>query len=457
MRSAFHFAVVILGLCLSLVCSSGAYAFPVTWTLSGVTFSDGGTATGTLVYDADTNSLSSWSVSVAGGNTGLFPPITYDPSTANGVYDTGNPTTIGFLLLINSSTRALRLPGVSTLSDAGGTVAINLASGFQGECFNCSPYRGFTAGNLVGTAAPNITSAASTTLTIGAAGSFTVTSTGAPVAALSESGALPSGVSFTDNGDGTATLAGTPAAGTGGTYALTITASNGVAPDATQNFTLTVDQAPAITSAASTTFTVGAAGSFTVTSTAAPNAALSESGTLPAGVTFVDNGNGTATLSGTPAAGTGGTYALTITASNGVSPDATQNFILTVNEAPAITSANSATFQNSVASSFTFTTTGFPTPALAMSGTLPAGVTFTDNGDGTATLSGTATVSGTYNLTITASNGTAPDATQPFTLTVQAPAVVVPTPGLTASGTLLLGLLLLLAGLVAQAESPRRE
>ena len=457
MRSAFHFAVVILGLCLSLVCSSGAYAFPVTWTLSGVTFSDGGTATGTLVYDADTNSLSSWSVSVAGGNTGLFPPITYDPSTANGVYDTGNPTTIGFLLLINSSTRALRLPGVSTLSDAGGTVAINLASGFQGECFNCSPYRGFTAGNLVGTAAPNITSAASTTLTIGAAGSFTVTSTGAPVAALSESGALPSGVSFTDNGDGTATLAGTPAAGTGGTYALTITASNGVAPDATQNFTLTVDQAPAITSAASTTFTVGAAGSFTVTSNAAPYAALSESGTLPAGVTFVDNGNGTATLSGTPAAGTGGTYALTITASNGVSPDATQNFILTVNEAPAITSANSATFQNSVASSFTFTTTGFPTPALAMSGTLPAGVTFTDNGDGTATLSGTATVSGTYNLTITASNGTAPDATQPFTLTVQAPAVVVPTPGLTASGTLLLGLLLLLAGLVAQAESPRRE
>ena len=457
MRSAFHFAVVILGLCLSLVCSSGAYAFPVTWTLSGVTFSDGGTATGTLVYDADTNSLSSWSVSVAGGNTGLFPPITYDPSTANGVYDTGNPTTIGFLLLINSSTRALRLPGVSTLSDAGGTVAINLASGFQGECFNCSPYRGFTAGNLVGTAAPNITSAASTTLTIGAAGSFTVTSTGAPVAALSESGALPSGVSFTDNGDGTATLAGTPAAGTGGTYALTITASNGVSPDATQNFILTVDQAPAITSAASTTFTVGAAGSFTVTSTAAPNAALSESGTLPAGVTFVDNGNGTATLSGTPAAGTGGTYALTITASNGVSPDATQNFILTVNEAPAITSANSATFQNSVASSFTFTTTGFPTPALAMSGTLPAGVTFTDNGDGTATLSGTATVSGTYNLTITASNGTAPDATQPFTLTVQAPAVVVPTPGLTASGTLLLGLLLLLAGLVAQAESPRRE
>ena len=59
-------------------------------------------------------------------------------------------------------------------------------------------------------------------------------------------------MTFTDNGNGTATLAGTPAAGTGGTYPLTITATNGVLPDATQSFTLTVNQAtqaPAITSA----------------------------------------------------------------------------------------------------------------------------------------------------------------------------------------------------------------
>ncbi len=53
--------------------------------------------------------------------------------------------------------------------------------------------------------------------------------------------ALPSGVSFTDNGDGTATLAGTPAANSGGTYSLSINAANGVSPDATQSFTLTVN------------------------------------------------------------------------------------------------------------------------------------------------------------------------------------------------------------------------
>ena len=49
-------------------------------------------------------------------------------------------------------------------------------------------------------------------------------------------------------------------------------------------------------------------------------------------MTFVDNGDGTGTLSGTPAAGTGGTYALTFTASNAGGP-AVQNFTLTVSGA----------------------------------------------------------------------------------------------------------------------------
>jgi len=76
----------------------------------------------------------------------------------------------------------------------------------------------------------------------GVAGTFTVTTTGTPTPALSESGSLPSGVSFTDNHDGTATLAGTPAAGSGGTYNFTITATGSGTP-ATQSFTLTVDEA----------------------------------------------------------------------------------------------------------------------------------------------------------------------------------------------------------------------
>ena len=94
----------------------------------------------------------------------------------------------------------------------------------------------------------------------------------------------------------------------------------------------TVDQAPAITSADDAAFTVGQFGSFTITTTGYPTpATITETGSLPTGVTFTDNGNGTATLAGTPQEGTLGTYPLTLTAANGISPSATQSFTLTVN------------------------------------------------------------------------------------------------------------------------------
>lgn len=89
-------------------------------------------------------------------------------------------------------------------------------------------------------------------------------------------------------------------------------------------------QAPAITSAGAVAFTIGRAGSFTVTATGLPTPALGRDGALPAGVTFCDNYDGTATLEGTPAKGTGGRYQLTLTASNGEVPNATQEFTLTV-------------------------------------------------------------------------------------------------------------------------------
>jgi hypothetical protein len=182
--------------------------------------------------------------------------------------------------------------------------------------------------------APTITSADATSFTVGVFGTFTVTTTGTPTPSIAQGGALPSGVSFVDNGNGTGTLSGTPGVGTGGTYALTFTASNGVPPNAVQNFTLTVKQPPTITSANATTFTVGQAGSFTVTTTGFPTPSIAQGGTLPSGVSFVDNGNGTATLSGTPGVGSGGVYPLTFTASNGVPPNAVQNFTLNVNDPP---------------------------------------------------------------------------------------------------------------------------
>ncbi len=82
---------------------------------------------------------------------------------------------------------------------------------------------------------PGVTSADQATFTEGTAGSFTVAATGSPAPALTETGALPSGVTFSSSG----VLSGTPAAGTGGSYPIQITASSTVGSVA-QSFTLNV-------------------------------------------------------------------------------------------------------------------------------------------------------------------------------------------------------------------------
>jgi hypothetical protein len=281
--------------------------------------------------------------------------------------------------------------------------------------------------------APAITSANNATFEVGTAGTFTVTASGFPNSTLSETGVLPGGVTFTDNGNGTATLAGAPATASGGAYSFSITASNGASPNATQSFTLSVDQAPAITSANSATFKAGTTGTFTVTTSGFPKSTLSETGTLPGGVTFTNNGNGTATLAGTPAAASGGAYSFSIAASNGVTPNAAQSFTLTVDQAPAVTSANNATFKVGTAGTFTVTTSGFPKSTLSETGPLPLNVSFTNNGNGTATLAGAPATGtgGTHSITITASNGVSPNATQSFTLTIDQPPKITSTAGTT--------------------------
>ena len=184
--------------------------------------------------------------------------------------------------------------------------------------------------------APAITSADNTTFMVGTHGTFTVITTGYPIPTISKIGGLPSGVTFSDNGHGTATLAGTPAAGTSGDYVIEITASNGVLPNATQDFTLTVvpaPTAPAITSADNTTFMIGTPGTFTVTTTGYPTPdRIWYTGSLGDGVEFVNNKDGTATIYGTPWSDSDEEYVLGIIASNGVPPDATQVFTLKIRQ-----------------------------------------------------------------------------------------------------------------------------
>ncbi|HEX2904674.1 MAG TPA: putative Ig domain-containing protein, partial [Jatrophihabitans sp.] len=233
--------------------------------------------------------------------------------------------------------------------------------------------------------APAITSANTATFNIGSPGSFTVTTSGYPSAALTESGTLPTGLAFTDNGNGTATLAGT-ATGSGGSYPITITANNGYSPNATQTLTISVGQPPAFTSASTATFTIGTPGSFTVTTSGIPMVStITESGTLPAGVTFADNGDGTATIAGTPS-GTGNTYPVTLTATNGVSPNATQNLTVQVNQAPAVTlNPTDQTVQPSTSVTFTAAASGVPTPTVQWQVSTDGGTSFSNVAGATTT------------------------------------------------------------------------
>jgi parallel beta-helix repeat protein len=346
-------------------------------------------------------------VTITGTNLG-------DLATATVNFGPGNPATIisdaGTTLVATSPAGALGVVDV-IVTTVGGASATSAADRF-------------TYGNP-----PAFTSAASDNFAVGQANSFTVGAAAFPVAALTESGLLPAGVTFVDNGNGTASLQGTPAPNTG-VYVLSLTASNGLGV-AKQTFALTVIDPPTFTSANTATFTAQHASSFVVTTSPGlpTRTALAETGPLPRGVTLKASGNGTAKLSGTPAAGAGGVYAITVTATNGMSPPATQPFTLTVDEPPAITSPATAAFPIGLSDSFTVTTYGFPRATLTKSGSLPSGVSFMDNGDGTATLAGipAAGSSGTYTLHITATNGIGSNFTKTFTLTVgQAPTINLP-------------------------------
>ena len=317
------------------------------------------------------------------------------------------PTGVGFTDIGDGTATLTGIPAAGT----GGTYPISFVA------TNAASPPAIQSFTLTVDQAPAITSAATTTFTTGSVGTFTVTTTGFPTPSIGETGGLD-GLTFTDNGNGTATLTGTPTAG--GTFPLDLTAANGVGSDGLQTLTVTVQQSPTITSANHATFTVGHSGTFTVTTGAStsPTAALNEIGALPTGVGFTDIGDGTATLTGIPAAGTGGTYPISFVATNAASPPAIQSFTLTVDQAPAITSAATTTFTTGSVGTFTVTTTGFPTPSIGETGGLD-GLTFTDNGNGTATLTGTPTAGGTFPLDLTAANGVGSDGLQTLTVTVQ--------------------------------------
>jgi YVTN family beta-propeller protein len=177
-------------------------------------------------------------------------------------------------------------------------------------------------------------------------------------------------------------------------------------------------QHPVIESGGDARFTVGARETFMVHATGTPTPVLSETGTLPAGVTLTRLGM----LSGTPKLGSGGIHRFAITASNGVSPAASQAFTLTVVQAPAFTSRSHAVFRAGIRNHFTVRTSGYPEASVTERGTLPRGVRFTARRDGTAMIEGIPAASErgkTFVIRFTARNGAGRPSVQRFTLTVR--------------------------------------
>ncbi len=115
---------------------------------------------------------------------------------------------------------------------------------------------------------------------------------------------------------------------TPGSHSFTVQVQDSATNTNSQTVTYSVSSPPAISGPSSVTFAVGSPGAVTITATGYPAPVLTESGVLPAGVSFVDNRNGTGRLSGSPAVS--GIFPISFTAQNGVASPATLPFTLTV-------------------------------------------------------------------------------------------------------------------------------
>ena len=249
--------------CLGVLALNAAPLFcvPITWTFTNAVFNDGGTAVGYFVYDADASAITNWNIVTSAGST--LPAFTYTPatSTAGTSPSAGCPApciSFGsnqqFPDGMFSETRYLSLTLVTPLTDSGGTVGLNL--NYSDECLNCSPYRLFTQGSVLGAPASNL-SVTPTTLNFqlpqgaspqsqsvqiggmgGVAWQATVTSTGGAWLSVSPaSGQIPASITAVVNPSGLTpaqyqgsivirTTGGMPSSSTI-TVSLTVSAANG--------------------------------------------------------------------------------------------------------------------------------------------------------------------------------------------------------------------------------------
>ena len=129
-------------------------AAPVKWEISGLIFDDGGSGSGYFVFDADTAAVSDWEIDVAGGTTAELPAIQYNVNNSSSVASVNSEFSDEIVITfdINIGLRQLRITPVSSLTNSGGSIAIDTQTGLGGsgavECNSCDPFRLITGGIL---------------------------------------------------------------------------------------------------------------------------------------------------------------------------------------------------------------------------------------------------------------------------------------------------------------------
>lgn len=238
----------------------------------------------------------------------------------------------------------------------------------------------------------------------GASFTLRVKAAGYPRPVLAESGALPPGLSFVDNGNGTASLSGTVASPiTAITWPMTITATNSSGATSQQITLTTRTSQVRFDSALDASALMGEPFSYTIsTSTDLPTPTLSETGALPSGITFVDNHNGTATLSGTVSNATPPEYRILLNATT-IAGTTSRPFRLSIDTTPTFSSPTSLTVSTGRPFKVRPSARGNPVPTVSEVGTLPPGVTFT-SGKGHGVLSGELSTSGVWSISLVASS-----------------------------------------------------
>jgi hypothetical protein len=131
-----------------------ANATPVTWTLSGATFDDGGTAVGSFVYDSDTPLFSAINIVTSGGT---------NPGATFTVLDIPFGSFPVELVALPTGSVGLGTPGLilifsSPLSNAGGTISLTFesqqAACVSVDCVALAPVRQLTKGSVTSVPEP---------------------------------------------------------------------------------------------------------------------------------------------------------------------------------------------------------------------------------------------------------------------------------------------------------------